>query len=133
MPAPPPYHPLRRVSTGSLSGLARSQDRPQSATSGLEFLHAALTDMADEAATLSTNLERLNGVYDALGKFNEGFAAYLYALKMNAFCIDWSNVRLGGCLGGSTRSAAPCRTAITDSPSHTRRCPTPTRTRACPS
>lgn len=84
-----PNHPLRRVSTGSLSSLARSQDRNNSTASGLDFLEGALTDFADEAATLSTNMQRLGDLHDALDQFNEGFAAYLYALKMNAFCIEW--------------------------------------------
>ncbi|RSH93450.1 hypothetical protein EHS25_007806 [Saitozyma podzolica] len=71
MPAP---HPLRRISTGSLSTLARSQDRAHTSPSGLDFLQPAITELADEAATLSTNIQRLNDLHDALGTFNEAFA-----------------------------------------------------------
>lgn len=83
-----PSHPLRRVSTGSLNSLARSTDRPAS-SAGLDVLAPALQDLADEVAALSTNTQRMSALHDALGQFNEGFAAYLYALKMNAFCVEW--------------------------------------------
>lgn len=69
--------------------MARSQDRNHSSPSGLDFLEPALTDLADEAATLSANIQRMNDMYNALDQFNEGFAAYLYALKINAFCVEW--------------------------------------------
>lgn len=81
-------HPLRRVSTGSLNSLARSTDRPAS-SAGLDVLAPALQDLSDEIAALSTNTQRMTALHDALGQFNEGFAAYLYALKMNAFCVEW--------------------------------------------
>ena len=84
-----PPHPLRRVSTGSLSSLARSQDRSSSSPSGLDFLQPALVELADEAATLAANIGHLNEMHDALGTFNESFAAWMYALKMNAFCVEW--------------------------------------------
>ncbi|WVO13850.1 hypothetical protein L204_101473 [Cryptococcus depauperatus] len=86
---PPAHHPLRRISTGSLSSLARSTDRSATSASGLEFLAPALTDLADEAATLASNTSQLTALHDALGTFNEAFAGYLYALKMNAFCVEW--------------------------------------------
>ncbi|CAK9782294.1 hypothetical protein CC85DRAFT_268912, partial [Cutaneotrichosporon oleaginosum] len=81
-------HPLRRISTGSLSSLARSQS--QASPSGLDWLEPALTDLADEASTLAANIARMNEMHDALEHFNEGFAAYLYALKINAFCVEWN-------------------------------------------
>ncbi|ORY34846.1 DASH complex subunit Dam1-domain-containing protein [Naematelia encephala] len=85
----PPPHPLRRISTGSLSSLARSQDRAPQSSSGLDFLAPALTELADEAATLAANVQHLNELHDALGTFNESFAGWLLALKMNAFCVEW--------------------------------------------
>ncbi|WVQ75002.1 hypothetical protein IAR50_004610 [Cryptococcus sp. DSM 104548] len=84
-----PHHPLRRISTGSLSSLARSTDRAASSPSGLDFLLPALTDLSDEAATLATNTSQMTALHDALGTFNEAFAGYLYTLKMNAFCVEW--------------------------------------------
>jgi len=84
-----PPHPLRRISTGSLTSLARSQDRLHTSHSGLDFLQPALTELADEATTLASNIQHLNELHDALGIFNESFAGWLYALKMNAFCVEW--------------------------------------------
>lgn len=83
-------HPLRRISTGSLTSLARSQDRHSApSNSGLDFLQPALTDLVDEAATLASNIQKMTRLHDALGTFNEAFAAYMYAMKMNAFCVEW--------------------------------------------
>jgi DASH complex subunit DAM1 len=101
MPAP---HPLRRISTGSLSTLARSQDRAHSSPSGLDFLQPAITELADEAATLSTNIQRLNDLHDALGTFNEAFAGWMYALKMNAFCVEFPEVSEGSEVGSGVAS-----------------------------
>lgn len=91
----PRTHPLRRVSTGSLSSLARSQDRAPSSASGLDFLTPALVDLSDEAAMLASNIQNMSRLHDALGIFNESFAGYLYALRMNAFCVEWPEVGPG--------------------------------------
>nr|XP_019009213.1 DASH complex subunit DAM1 [Kwoniella pini CBS 10737]OCF47994.1 DASH complex subunit DAM1 [Kwoniella pini CBS 10737] len=84
-----PPHPLRRISTGSLSSLARSTDRNTSSASGLDHLTGAMVELSDEMATLSSNVQQMTALHDALGTFNEAFAGYLYALKMNAFCVEW--------------------------------------------
>ena len=96
--------PLRRVSQGSLSALARSGTYPPGPT-GLEFLEPAMDDLADEAATLHSNLEGLNALSDSLGKFNEAFASYLYAMRMNAFCVEWHQVR------GHRLRSKPCNSS----------------------
>ena len=88
-------HPLRRPSTGSLSSLARSTDRNTTSPSGLDFLQPALSELNDEASTLASNISQLTELHDALGTFNESFAGYLYALKMNAFCVEWTQVGSG--------------------------------------
>jgi len=90
-------HPLRRPSTGSLSSLARSTDRNTTSPSGLDFLQPALSELNDEASTLATNISHLTELHNALGTFNESFAGYLYALKMNAFCVEWKQVSLAEC------------------------------------
>nr|XP_018260166.1 DASH complex subunit DAM1 [Kwoniella dejecticola CBS 10117]OBR82324.1 DASH complex subunit DAM1 [Kwoniella dejecticola CBS 10117] len=84
-----PPHPLRRISTGSLSSLARSTDRNTLSASGLDHLTGAMVELSDEMATLSSNVQQMTALHDALGTFNEAFAGYLYALKMNAFCVEW--------------------------------------------
>jgi DASH complex subunit DAM1 len=92
----PRSHPLRRISTGSLSNLARSQEgHPSSSASpsGLDFLTGPLLDLSDEAASLASNVQAMNRLHESLGTFNEAFAGYLYALRMNAFCVEWTEVR----------------------------------------
>ncbi|KAG8973242.1 hypothetical protein FRC05_008956 [Tulasnella sp. 425] len=83
--------PLRRISHGSLSNLARSasQHPSESDPTRLNFLLPAFSDLADEMASLHANLEKLNDLSYVLETFNESFASYLYALRMNAFCVEW--------------------------------------------
>ena len=52
----------------------------------------ALPTFADEIETLQTNLEGLKELEQSLKDFNEGFASYMYAMKMNAFVTEWSQV-----------------------------------------
>lgn len=85
--------PLRRISHGSLSNLARSQSQhPSNDPTRLNFLIPAFADMADEMAGIHANLEHLNRLSYVLETFNESFASYLYALRMNAFCVEWEQV-----------------------------------------
>lgn len=103
MPAPPTT-PLRRVSHGSLYALARSQSLRRSTNAGepyddsgydptapsdLAFLAPAVSELADEADALLVNARRAARAADALKQFNEGFAAYMYALEMNALTTYW--------------------------------------------
>jgi DASH complex subunit DAM1 len=112
----PPSTPLRRVSHGSLFALARSQSLRRSAhgvddlrsddptaPADLVFLAPALSELADEADALLANSKRSAHTADTLRRFNEGFAAYMYALDMNGLTTAWSNVCVGadGELGGT--------------------------------
>lgn len=83
--------PLRRVSQGSLSALARSQ-APSSGSTGLEFLSPAMSELAEEMEMMVTNLDGLNEIADSLDSFNEAFASYLYVMKMNTLCVEWPEV-----------------------------------------
>ncbi|KAG8987681.1 hypothetical protein FRB94_002292 [Tulasnella sp. JGI-2019a] len=94
MPPPDPSRqrtPLRRISHGSLSNLARSQNQNPNNNdpTRLNFLIPAFADLADEMASLHTNTENLNKLSQVLETFNESFASYLYAMRMNAFCVEW--------------------------------------------
>ncbi|KAG8709697.1 hypothetical protein FRC09_000515 [Ceratobasidium sp. 395] len=80
--------PLRRVSHGSLSALARSTGTDNGPT-GLDFLEPAFAEFADEAATMHRNMERMGDLYDTLETFNESFCSFLYALNMNAYTVEW--------------------------------------------
>ncbi|KZV99164.1 hypothetical protein EXIGLDRAFT_762930 [Exidia glandulosa HHB12029] len=85
-----PRTPLRRVSQGSLAGLARSTNHADTdAPTGLGVLELAMGALADEAEALQANIDSLNELDASLAAFNEGFASFLYVLKMNACCIEW--------------------------------------------
>jgi len=84
--------PLRRVSQGSLSALARSQSNLADGSTGLEFLAPAMGELAEEMEMIVTNLDSLNEISDSLDSFNEAFASYLYVMKMNTLCVEWPEV-----------------------------------------
>jgi DASH complex subunit DAM1 len=85
--------PLRRVSQGSLSALARSQSNTIEGSTGLEFLAPAMSELAEEMEMIATNLDSLNEISNSLDSFNEAFASYLYVMKMNTLCVEWPEVR----------------------------------------
>lgn len=85
--------PLRRVSQGSLSALARFQPNHKEGSTGLEFLAPAMSELAEEMEMIATNLDSLNEISDSLDSFNEAFASYLYVMKMNTLCVEWPEVR----------------------------------------
>lgn len=85
--------PLRRVSQGSLSALARSQSGALGST-GLEFLTPAMGDLVDEMEGLVANYEALDRLSKSLDTFNEAFASYLYVMKMNTLCVEWTEASL---------------------------------------
>jgi DASH complex subunit DAM1 len=49
-------------------------------------------------ADLESNFMQLQLMHESLARFSESFAAFLYGMNMNAFCVDFpevSNARLG--------------------------------------
>jgi hypothetical protein len=94
----PPTTPLRRTSHASLYALARSGGASSappdaSAPASLAFLAPALAQLADEADALAGNVAATAAATDALERFNDGFGAFLYVLRMNAFTTYWPQVR----------------------------------------
>ena len=98
MTPPTQRTPLRRVSRGSLAAISRSGNFPD-APSGLGFMGPALENLADETEALHSNLEGLNALAESLETFNESFASYLYAQKINVFCVEWFQVSVQFCAG----------------------------------
>ncbi|KAJ7867818.1 hypothetical protein B0H13DRAFT_2253872 [Mycena leptocephala] len=80
-----PRTPLRRASQSSLFAASVSTNHP----SGLSFLDAAVSELADEAETLRMNVEGMKDLSESLAAFNESFASWLYVMDMNALTIDW--------------------------------------------
>lgn len=50
----------------------------------------ALEELSDGMATLDTNLQHLQLVHESLAGFTESFSAFLHGIKMNAWCVEFS-------------------------------------------
>ncbi|KAK9240084.1 dash complex subunit dam1 [Lipomyces kononenkoae] len=77
--------------------LRRSVSRPGHtlASSGLystfplEALKPQLAELSDSLADLDTNFQYLEIMHENLARFTESFAAFLYGLEVNAWCVDF--------------------------------------------
>jgi DASH complex subunit DAM1 len=81
--------------TRTLSGGAN--DDPDAADLGaapLAFLEPPLAEFSDAMADLEANLLHLALLHESLARFGESFASFLYGLNVNAFCVDFPEVRL---------------------------------------
>ena len=64
---------------------------PAHGPSPLAALEPAFAELADAAADLEANFLHLQLMHEALARFAEGFAAFLYGMSVNAFCVDFGN------------------------------------------
>lgn len=87
-----PTTPLRRISASSLRSLSRSQSHAPS-TQPLAHLAPLFAEFADAASDLAGNLQGLEALQQKLEGFNEAFAGYLYGIRMNAYAVDFPEVR----------------------------------------
>ena len=102
--------------------------RPRSADTPLTFLQdEALPILAEETTALQDNFAQLADIQQALATFNENFAAFLYGIKMNAFCVEWPEAPTEASLRTLSRSAPPLieadQTYMTDAPTPPRPSP----------
>ncbi|WFD04766.1 DASH complex subunit dam1 [Malassezia vespertilionis] len=79
--------PIRRISSGSFLPLGSRSQHPHTPLSFLA--DEALPILAEEMSALQENLQQTLEIQHALSTFNEGFATFLYGIKMNAFCVEW--------------------------------------------
>ena len=78
--------PIRGVSSGSFTVTRAQSDAP----TPLSFLQDdALPILVEETMTLHDNFAQISEIQHAMTAFNESFAAFLYGIKMNAFCVEW--------------------------------------------
>lgn len=49
--------------------------------------------MSDAMADLEQNFVQLQLMHESLARFSESFAGFLYGMNMNAFCVDFPEVR----------------------------------------
>lgn len=92
----PPSRPSTPLRPSSRTSLRDSQTfTPKSGSSAfpLEFLEPAFAELSDSMADLEANFMHLQLMHESLSRFNESFASFLYGMNMNAFCVDFPEVR----------------------------------------
>jgi DASH complex subunit DAM1 len=89
-----PTTPLRPSSRSSFrSSLSRGRAPYASSANPLEDLQDGFTELSDAMADLEQNFAHLQLMHESLSRFSESFASFLYGLNMNAFCVDFPEVR----------------------------------------
>lgn len=87
-----PTTPLRPPSrSGSFRGSVSLP--PGSGALPLEALEAQFAEVSDGMADLEANFFNLGLMHESLARFSEDFASFLYGMNMNAFCVDFPEVR----------------------------------------
>ena len=96
----PPSRPSTPLRPSSRTSLRESQSfTPNSGSSAfpLESLEPAFAELSDSMADLEANFMHLQLMHESLSRFNESFASFLYGMNMNAFCVDFPEVRIHSC------------------------------------
>ncbi|PQE27726.1 DASH complex subunit Dam1 protein [Rutstroemia sp. NJR-2017a BVV2] len=87
-----PTTPLRPSSRSSLHDSAKKASGGLS-SAPLEAFEPAFAELSDSMADLEANFMHLQLMHESLARFSENFASFLYGLNMNAFCVDFPEVR----------------------------------------
>jgi DASH complex subunit DAM1 len=76
---------------GGGTGATGSDSLSSSTTLGspLDYLEPQFAELSDAMADFEANMLHLQIMTESLSRFQESFAAFLYGLGMNAFCVDW--------------------------------------------
>lgn len=85
--------PLRPSSRSSLRESSQRAQGPYNTATPLEQLEPAFADLSDAMADLEGNMMHLQLMHESLARFSESFAGFLYGMNMNAFCVDFPEVR----------------------------------------
>ncbi|KAJ2897838.1 hypothetical protein MKZ38_004351 [Zalerion maritima] len=81
-----PTTPLRASSRSSFRESARGSSAEAFPLNAFE---PAFGELADAMADLEANLHHFRIMHESLKRFGESFAAFLYGLEVNAFCVDF--------------------------------------------
>jgi DASH complex subunit DAM1 len=87
-----PSRPTTPLRPSSRNSLRTSQQAIQSApaeTHALALLEPQFAELSDGMADLEANLLHMQLMHESLARFSESFAAFLYGMNMNAFCVDF--------------------------------------------
>ena len=93
-PSSRPTTPLRPSSRTSLRDSQGYGTGDVSTEFPLESLEPAFAELSDSMADLEANFMHLQLMHESLSRFNESFASFLYGMNMNAFCVDFPEVRI---------------------------------------
>lgn len=88
-----PSTPLRPSSRTSIRDGQTITPKTGPTAFPLESLEPAFAEFADSMADLEANFMHLQLMHESLSRFNESFASFLYGMNMNAFCVDFPEVR----------------------------------------
>lgn len=87
-----PTTPLRPTSRSSLRHSIPSFGHELS-NCPLRALEPGFAELSDATADLEANMMHFQIMQESLARFSESFASFLYGLNMNAFCVDFPEVR----------------------------------------
>lgn len=102
----PPSRPTTPLRPSSRSSLRESGRKGGGSSTGggfgggtseaapLEAFEPAFAELSDSMADLEANFMHLQLMHESLARFSENFASFLYGLNMNAFCVDFPEVRM---------------------------------------
>ena len=88
-----PTTPLRPSSRSSFRESARGAGEAE-ASFPLNAFEPAFAELSDAMADLEANMMHFQLMHESLSRFTESFASFVYGLNMNAFCVDFPEVRV---------------------------------------
>ena len=106
-----PTTPLRPSSRSSFRNSQNNNGVYTSSATALDALEPQFAELSDSMADLEANFMHLQLMHESLSRFGESFASFLYGLNMNAFVVDFPEVRpyvRNARLNKLTRTTATC-------------------------
>lgn len=88
-----PLRPSSRSSIREAHGYGVSIGSAGYNQPAINALEPQFAELADSMADLEANFMHLQLMHESLTRFSESFASFLYGLNMNAFCVDFPEVR----------------------------------------
>ena len=88
-----PTTPLRPPSRSSLHGSNPPGQAGYTTANSINILEPAFAELSDSMADLEANFMHLQLMHESLSRFSDCFASFLYGLNVNAWCVDFPEVR----------------------------------------
>lgn len=88
-----PLRPSSRSSFREAHGYGGSISNAGYTQPAINALEPQFAELADSMADLEANFMHMQLLHESLTRFSESFASFLYGLNMNAFCVDFPEVR----------------------------------------